>query len=118
MLVEASEKAGITMSTSQELQSIEKTDGQLRLITTDGKTGNENVHVCNMVVHGLGRVPAIEGLETEKGGVEVRKVAISVNQYMQSVSNPYMRQRRLYSSRASTYSHCKPAGKYCCGQYP
>lgn len=88
ILARASEKAGISIITNQELKRIEKDNGKLRLITSDRVTGMETVHICDMIVHGLGRVPATEELLPEKGGVETEKGAIAVNEYLQSVSNP------------------------------
>jgi glutathione reductase (NADPH) len=41
-----------------------------------------------MVVHGAGRVPALEALRPEKGGIPLQKGRIEVNQYLQSVENP------------------------------
>jgi glutathione reductase (NADPH) len=97
ILVEASEKAGIKVITGQELREIRKQDdnrasdatgSELELITYDNKSENEASYECNMVVHGLGRVPDIVGLEAEKGGVTIEHGAIAVNEYQQSVSNP------------------------------
>jgi glutathione reductase (NADPH) len=39
-------------------------------------------------VHGAGRVPEIEDLNLEKAGVEYNKKGVSVNEHLQSVSNP------------------------------
>jgi Pyruvate/2-oxoglutarate dehydrogenase complex, dihydrolipoamide dehydrogenase (E3) component, and related enzymes len=88
MLAEASEKAGIKILTGQELLRIEKKNDSLELITHDSKKQEEIIHQCDMIVHGLGRVPAIDGLEPEKGDVEIEHGAIAVNEYLQSVSNP------------------------------
>jgi glutathione reductase (NADPH) len=41
-----------------------------------------------MIVHGLGRAPAIEELQLEKGNVALDKGNIVLNEYLQSVSNP------------------------------
>ncbi|WP_292468488.1 NAD(P)/FAD-dependent oxidoreductase [Methanolobus sp.] len=88
MLVDASEKAGISIITGQELQGIDKKDGDLELTILDGKKQEKIIHKCDMIVHGLGRVPAIQGLEPENGGVEIEHGGIAVNEYLQSISNP------------------------------
>ena len=88
MLVEASEKAGIKILTSQELLKIEQKNDSLELTTNDGRRQEEIIHKCDMVVHGLGRVPATDGLEAEKGDVQIEHGAIAVNEYLQSISNP------------------------------
>jgi glutathione reductase (NADPH) len=43
---------------------------------------------CDMVVHGAGRIPNIEGLDLAAAGVEYTRQGIKVNEYLQSVSNP------------------------------
>jgi glutathione reductase (NADPH) len=41
-----------------------------------------------MVVHGAGRVPEIDDLDLERGGVDYGKRGVRVNEYLQSISNP------------------------------
>ena len=41
-----------------------------------------------MLVHGAGRIPDIDDLDLEKAGVSREKQGVSVNEYLQSVSNP------------------------------
>jgi glutathione reductase (NADPH) len=43
---------------------------------------------CDMVVHGAGRIPNVEGLDLAAAGVEHSIKGIKVNEYLQSVSNP------------------------------
>jgi glutathione reductase (NADPH) len=43
---------------------------------------------CDMVVHGAGRIPNVEGLDLAAAGVEHTMQGIKVNDYLQSVSNP------------------------------
>lgn len=43
---------------------------------------------ADLVVHGAGRVPDIDDLRLDRGGVERDRRGIRVNQYLQSVSNP------------------------------
>ena len=91
ILVDASGKAGIRIITNQELCEIKKkgdNDSSLVLTVFDKDHQKETIHECDMVVHGLGRVPAIDGLKAEKGDVDIRHGAIEVNEYLQSVSNP------------------------------
>ncbi|SFM59514.1 dihydrolipoyl dehydrogenase family protein [Methanolobus profundi] len=88
MLVDASQKAGINIVTNQELQRIEKKDQGLEVTTFDINGQEDRTHKCDMIVHGLGRVPAIQDLEPEKGDVDIEHGAIAVNEYLQSISNP------------------------------
>ncbi|MEO1291161.1 MAG: NAD(P)/FAD-dependent oxidoreductase, partial [Chloroflexota bacterium] len=43
---------------------------------------------CDLVIHGAGRVPAIDDLDLDKAGIEHTHHGIVVNEYLQSVSNP------------------------------
>lgn len=43
---------------------------------------------ADMVVHGAGRVPNLEGLNLVAGGIQHTPQGIQVNEYLQSVSNP------------------------------
>ena len=43
---------------------------------------------CDMVVHGAGRIPNVEGLDLTAAGVEHTMQGIKVNEYLQSISNP------------------------------
>ncbi|MFT5141820.1 MAG: glutathione reductase (NADPH) [Rhodothermales bacterium] len=49
--------------------------------------GRETI-VCDLVVHGAGRVPNVDGLNLEAAQVEVGRRGIRVNEFMRSVSNP------------------------------
>ncbi|MDN5864891.1 MAG: NAD(P)/FAD-dependent oxidoreductase [Gammaproteobacteria bacterium] len=84
-LVERSRIAGIDIHVNAEVQAITKVDGEFSVRTRlDGET---RVFDADGVVHGAGRVPATEGLELERGGVEYGKAGIKVNDYLQSPSN-------------------------------
>ncbi len=43
---------------------------------------------CDLVVHGAGRVPAIEELGLEEGNISANRKGIAVNAYLQSTTNP------------------------------
>ncbi|WP_407356863.1 dihydrolipoyl dehydrogenase family protein [Methanolobus sp. WCC5] len=88
ILADASEKAGIRIHTGKELARIEKSNDSLVITVYDGKSQSDVIYECDMIVHGLGRVAAIDGLEPEKGNVDIEKGGIAVNEYLQSVSNP------------------------------
>lgn len=51
------------------------------------KTSSRSLE-ADMVVHGAGRVPNLDGLNLVAGGVEYTPRGIQVNEYLQSVSNP------------------------------
>ncbi|RXE57012.1 pyridine nucleotide-disulfide oxidoreductase [Methanoculleus taiwanensis] len=84
-LVTASGEAGIDIRMNMPLYSIEKAPGGL--IVRAGPEGRQ-IFEADMVVHGVGRVSAIDNLDLAKGNVETDKKGIVVNEYLQSVSNP------------------------------
>lgn len=85
-LVQASREVGIDVQMNMPLLSVEKTAAGL--LVRAGREGEEETLEADMVVHGAGRVPAIEGLDLAAGGVETDRRGIRVNEYLQSVSNP------------------------------
>ena len=53
------------------------------------RTTEEHIIEADIVVHGAGRVPDVETLDLESGGIEYdKKKGLKVNEFMQSVSNP------------------------------
>lgn len=82
-LVEASQSVGIDIRLGVEVTAIERTQTGFAI-----HTGNDSACEADLVVHGAGRVPAIEGLDLEKAGVEYNARGIIVNEYLQSISNP------------------------------
>ncbi len=85
LLVKATEDLGVTVKVNCPVQAVERQDG--RLLVRAG-AGGELVLEADMVVHGAGRVPALDGLELDKTGVESTRRGVTVNEFMQSVSNP------------------------------
>ncbi|MGH3949560.1 MAG: dihydrolipoyl dehydrogenase family protein [Pseudonocardiaceae bacterium] len=86
MLVERTRHVGIDLRLGMPVETIEKTDGGFRV--TASSEGKAVTFTTDMVVHGAGRVPAIDELDLDTAGVEHDKRGIAVNEYMQSVSNP------------------------------
>ena len=64
--------------------------------STDGldiDAGNTTLQIdADMVVHGAGRVPEIDDLDLDEAGVRWDQHGVTVNEYLQSVSNPAARQ--------------------------
>ncbi len=81
-LVRASEEIGIDVRLNRPLISVEKAGDSLLV-----RAGEETIEV-DMVVHGAGRVSAIEDLDLAAGEVETDRRGIRVNDYLQSRSNP------------------------------
>ena len=53
-----------------------------------GQGAQERSFETDMVVHGAGRVPDLDDLDLDTAGVKREKRGVSVNQFLQSVSNP------------------------------
>lgn len=85
-LVEATQKLGIDLQVNTEVKGIKKQADRL-VVQVETEQGEETFDT-EMVVHGAGRVPAIQDLNLEKAGIKYEKKGISVNEYLQSISNP------------------------------
>lgn len=85
-LVDRGEDIGIELRRNTALKSIKK-DGAGLLVTVD-TNGETQELPADMVVHGAGRVPAIDQLDLAAANVEAGDRGIAVNAYLQSVSNP------------------------------
>ena len=81
MMLVATRKAGIKFIPDREPQRIEKRGEKLFI-----DCGKEN-YICDMAVHGAGRVPNTRFLDLEKANVE-QDHGVLVNKYLQSISNP------------------------------
>jgi len=85
LLIKASEDIGIEIHCGMPVRSVER-DGSGFTVSA----GQDRIKMfrTDLVFHGAGRVPNIEGLSLEAGGIEFSSDGIFVNAYMQSVSNP------------------------------
>ncbi len=85
-LVQATQAIGIDVQLKTAVEAIEKDSNHL--IVHASKETTKQTFQADMVVHGAGRVPEIEDLDLETAGIEYTKRGVSVNEYLQSVSNP------------------------------
>ncbi|MSU90346.1 NAD(P)/FAD-dependent oxidoreductase [Rhodobacteraceae bacterium 2CG4] len=85
MLVDATEELGIDLRTKAKVAKIEK-KGEEFVVTVERPSGTETV-ICDLVVHGTGRVPDIDGLNLKAAGVEHSRRGIKVNASMRT-TNP------------------------------
>jgi glutathione reductase (NADPH) len=86
-LVDRTRELGIEVKTATEVKSVEKRDGGSLAVGVASDENPQTIEV-DLVVHGAGRVPNIDGLDLETAGVRFGPRGIEVNQYLQSVSNP------------------------------
>lgn len=84
-LVEASQEMGIRIETESCVDAIEKNGSRL---TVRCKENPGRGYRADLVVHGAGRVPALEGLDLEAGQVAYSDIGIQVDRHLQSISNP------------------------------
>lgn len=85
-LTEASEKLGINFIFNAEVTKVEQLQKNYRVVYN--QNGTENSIKARMVFNTAGRVPSIADLDLDQGNVAFEKDGISVNEYLQSTSNP------------------------------
>jgi len=85
-LTKASEAAGIDFIFNAEVTEVEKLQKNYRVFFQ--KNNKKESITARMVFNTAGRVPSIDELELEKGNVAFEKNGISVNEYLQSTTNP------------------------------
>lgn len=85
-LVSATKELGIELIMRTKVAEIRKDEDSF--IVIGDNDGNKNEFLSDAVFNTSGRVPAIEGLDLEKGNIFYSKKGLEVNKYMQSISNP------------------------------
>jgi len=88
LLVQASQELGIEVHVNRAVTAIERQGDHLLVHARTG--AQEHTVEADLVVHAAGRVPEIDDLDLEVAGVAREKEGISVNEYLQSVTNPAM----------------------------
>jgi glutathione reductase (NADPH) len=86
MLVTATKELGVDLRVQTEVTGIERQAD--RLIVHARTNGHEHAFEAEMAVHAAGRVPEIDDLDLQVAAVERTATGVSVNDYLQSVSNP------------------------------
>ncbi len=88
-LLQASRELGrfaIEVHVNRAVTAIERQGDRLLVHARTG--AQEHTVEADLVVHAAGRVPEIDDLDLEAAGVAREKGGVSVNEYLQSVSNP------------------------------
>lgn len=86
LLVQASRAVGVDVRVKTRVEAVEKVSDHF-LVHASSPERKETFE-ADLVVHGAGRVPEIKDLNLEKAGVQYDKKGVSVNEHLQSVSNP------------------------------
>lgn len=86
LLVRRSRELGIRVELDTEVLGVEETPGGL--VVRARQAGVERGFDADLAVHGAGRVPEIDDLDLGAAGVARERHGVTVNEYLQSVSNP------------------------------
>ena len=87
-LVSATEELGIKLILNTDVTAIEKIDDQYRV---EGKYAEKTEYYeAEAVFNSAGRPPAIFDLDLDKANITYTKKGVTVNEYLQSTSNPHI----------------------------
>ena len=85
-LTERSRDIGIDVRLNTRVERVEKTSAGFAVYAAaDGRS--ESIR-AELVVHAAGRTPALDGLDLKAAGVASERSYLTLNDYLQSVSNP------------------------------
>jgi glutathione reductase (NADPH) len=86
LLVKRTRGLGVRVELATEVRGIDRTD---RGVVVHGRgDGGDRRFEADIAVHGAGRIPDLDNLDLERAGVVRERRGVTVNQYLQSVSNP------------------------------
>jgi len=86
LLVQKTRDLGADVQLGTAAESVEDLAGHIVVYVSSG--GQKRVFEADMVVHAAGRVPNIADLNLESAGVQWGRRGVTVNEFLQSVSNP------------------------------
>jgi glutathione reductase (NADPH) len=85
-LVQATRELGVAVHLDSRVEAVERHGD--RLLVHIASAGQARTIQTDIAVHSAGRVPEIDDLDLDAGGVARDRGGVSVNAYLQSVSNP------------------------------
>ena len=86
MLVRRTRELGVRVELGLEVKRVEVTGAAL--VVRGEQQGLERSFETDLAVHGAGRVPELDDLDLDAAGVKRERRGVTVNQFLQSVSNP------------------------------
>ena len=86
VLVRRSRELGIRVELETDVQGVDVT--ATGLVVRGVQRDVERTFETDIAVHGAGRVPELDGLDLDVAGVKREARGVTVNQFLQSVSNP------------------------------
>lgn len=87
-LVDHSRDIGIEFHAHTDLRSVTRRGETLEVSV--GNANGERTIETDLVVHGAGRVPHLDGMNLCNAGIESSARGVRVNEFLQSVSNPHV----------------------------
>lgn len=81
-------ESGIHILFNSRVKSIKRKDSKLCVLIDS--YGNQSELFADIVMHGAGRSPNMKFLDLENGGIEYSSKGVTVNKYLQSVSNKFV----------------------------
>lgn len=84
-LVRRSRELGIRVELETEVRGVDAAAGGL--VVRGARRGSDVTFETDLAIHGAGRVPELGALDLEAAGVKWEKRGVSVNEFLQSVSN-------------------------------
>jgi glutathione reductase (NADPH) len=85
-LVTRTRRIGVDVRLNTRVVGVEAA-GHLRRVSFSGADGDGTLD-AECIVHGAGRVPDLDELDLQAGGVRFSEAGVAVNEFLQSVSNP------------------------------
>ncbi|HEV2247891.1 MAG TPA: NAD(P)/FAD-dependent oxidoreductase [Terriglobia bacterium] len=85
-LTERTRSIGVELYVRTTAEAVEASSGGLKVMARQQE--KRLAFETDMVIHGAGRVPEIDDLNLTAGGIERGAKGVTVNEYLQSVSNP------------------------------
>ncbi|NGZ77654.1 dihydrolipoyl dehydrogenase family protein [Saccharibacillus alkalitolerans] len=86
-LVQRMRELGIVFHLNAKTEKISRTESGEGYVLEGTENGQPFRLECGLAVHGAGRVPNVDELDLEKGGVEADKKGVTVDEHLRSVSN-------------------------------
>ncbi len=87
-LLQVSLARGIDVQLNCTVEAVEERDSRF-IVHAQSAVGTKTFE-ADLVVHGAGRVPEIDDLDLDRAGVKREKRGVTVDKYLQSVSNPFV----------------------------
>jgi glutathione reductase (NADPH) len=86
LLVKRTRELGMAVEVGADVRGVDVMGD--RLVVRATARGEQRRFEADLAVHGAGRVPELDDLDLDAAGVKREKSGVSVNEFLQSISNP------------------------------